>query len=99
MPFTDEGLSPDIIMNPHGFPSRMTVGKLLEFLAGKAGVLEGKFKLGTAFGDQEESENADRVEDLCDSLVTNGYHYRGKDYMTSGITGEPLTAYILYASR
>ena len=81
-------------MNPHGFPSRMTVGKLLEFLAGKAGVLEGKFKLGTAFGDQETSEHADRVEDICDSLVSNGYHYRGKDYLTSGITGEPLTAYV-----
>lgn len=37
-------------MNPHGFPSRMTVGKLIELLAGKAGVLEGKFHYGTAFG-------------------------------------------------
>jgi len=96
MPFTDEGLCPDVIMNPHGFPSRMTVGKLLEFLAGKAGVLEGKFKLGTAFGDQETSEHADRVEDLCASLVTSGYHYRGKDYLTSGITGEALTAYVFF---
>jgi len=37
-------------MNPHGFPSRMTVGKLIELLAGKAGLLEGKFHDGTAFG-------------------------------------------------
>jgi DNA-directed RNA polymerase III subunit RPC2 len=47
MPFTDLGICPDIIMNPHGYPSRMTVGKLIELLAGKAGVNEGKFKYGT----------------------------------------------------
>lgn len=43
MPFNDQGMCPDIIMNPHGFPSRMTVGKLIEILAGKAGVVTGKF--------------------------------------------------------
>lgn len=43
MPFNDNGICPDIIMNPHGFPSRMTVGKLIELLAGKAGVVNGKF--------------------------------------------------------
>lgn len=47
MPFNDSGICPDMIMNPHGFPSRMTVGKLIELLAGKAGVLKGKFHYGT----------------------------------------------------
>lgn len=42
MPFNEYGICPDIIMNPHGFPSRMTVGKLIELLAGKAGLVEGK---------------------------------------------------------
>lgn len=47
LPFNDQGICPDIIMNPHGFPSRMTVGKLIEILAGKAGVLKGEFHYGT----------------------------------------------------
>src|SRR5699024_4942706 len=50
MPFTDQGVNPDIIMNPHGFPSRMTVGKMLELVAGKAGVLSGHHGYGTCFG-------------------------------------------------
>lgn len=47
MPFNDNGICPDIIMNPHGFPSRMTIGKLIELLAGKAGLVNGKFHDGT----------------------------------------------------
>lgn len=47
MPFNDTGICPDVIMNPHGFPSRMTVGKLIELLAGKAGLLDGCFHYGT----------------------------------------------------
>lgn len=46
MPFNDRGICPDMIMNPHGFPSRMTVGKTIELLAGKAGLMEGKFHYG-----------------------------------------------------
>jgi DNA-directed RNA polymerase III subunit RPC2 len=78
MPFTDEGICPDIIMNPHGFPSRMTVGKMIELLAGKAGVLEGKLQYGTAFG-------GSKVEDMSQILMNAGYSYSGKDFLTSGI--------------
>ncbi|KAI4258168.1 MAG: hypothetical protein LQ352_001325 [Teloschistes flavicans] len=89
MPFTDEGIVPDIIMNPHGFPSRMTVGKMLELVAGKAGVLAGEFEYGTAFG-------GSKVEDMGDILIKNGFSYSGKDFMTSGITGESLPAYVFF---
>lgn len=51
MPFSEAGICPDLIMNPHGFPSRMTVGKMIELLAGKAGVLCGRHGRGTAFGE------------------------------------------------
>ena len=87
MPFNDQGITPDIIMNPHGFPSRMTVGKLIELMAGKAGVLDGKFHYGTAFG-------GDRVADVSEDLIRHGFNYAGKDYLTSGITGEPLSVYV-----
>ncbi|KAJ3360877.1 DNA-directed RNA polymerase III core subunit ret1 [Allomyces arbusculus] len=89
MPFNDQGICPDIIMNPHGFPSRMTVGKMIELLAGKAGVLKGELQYGTAFG-------GSRVEDMSKILVEAGYNYAGKDYVTSGVTGEPLSAYIFF---
>ncbi|KAJ1514349.1 DNA-directed RNA polymerase III core subunit ret1 [Coelomomyces lativittatus] len=89
MPFTDQGICPDIIMNPHGFPSRMTVGKLMELLSGKAGLIKGELQYGTAFG-------GSKVEDMSKILVEAGYNYAGKEYLTSGITGEPLAAYIFF---
>ncbi|EAS30807.1 DNA-directed RNA polymerase III polypeptide [Coccidioides immitis RS] len=87
MPFTDQGIVPDIIMNPHGFPSRMTVGKMLELVAGKAGILSGQFGYGTAFGGSP-------VEEMSAILISKGFNYGGKDYLTSGITGEALPAYV-----
>ncbi|KAJ1962251.1 DNA-directed RNA polymerase III complex subunit Rpc2 [Dipsacomyces acuminosporus] len=87
MPFTDRGIFPDIIMNPHGFPSRMTVGKLMEFVASKAGAIKGELQYGTCFG-------GSKMEDMCRILIDHGFSYTGKDYVTSGITGEPVGAYI-----
>ncbi|CAE7902219.1 POLR3B [Symbiodinium sp. KB8] len=89
LPFTDEGVCPDMIMNPHGFPSRMTVGKMIELIAGKAGLQDGKRRYGTAFG-------GDRVVDISAALVRAGYHYAGKEVLTSGITGEPLKGYVFF---
>lgn len=89
MPFNEQGICPDVIMNPHGFPSRMTVGKMIELIGGKAGVLKGRQGYGTAFG-------GDKVKDISEILVSYGFSYSGKDYLTSGITGEPMSAYIFF---
>ncbi|CAL9153212.1 unnamed protein product [Musa hybrid cultivar] len=91
-PFSERGICPDLIMNPHGFPSRMTIGKMIELLGGKAGVSCGRFHYGSAFG--EPSGNADKVEDISYTLVKHGFSYSGKDFIYSGITGYPLQAYI-----
>ncbi|KAL8506631.1 hypothetical protein ACS0TY_017502 [Phlomoides rotata] len=91
-PFSERGICPDLIMNPHGFPSRMTVGKMIELLGSKAGVSCGRFHHGSAFG--EPSGHADKVEDISETLVKHGFSYTGKDFIYSGITGEPLQAYI-----
>eukprot|EP00826_Nyctotherus_ovalis_P032010 TRINITY_DN2581_c0_g2_i2.p1 TRINITY_DN2581_c0_g2~~TRINITY_DN2581_c0_g2_i2.p1 ORF type:complete len:280 (-),score=77.67 TRINITY_DN2581_c0_g2_i2:113-952(-) len=87
MPFSDSGIVPDLIMNPHGFPSRMTIGKMIELIAGKAGVLEGEIKDATAFA-------GDKLKDLVQILTSHGYSYTGKDLLTSGVTGQPLESYI-----
>lgn len=89
MPFNDQGICPDIIMNPHGFPSRMTVGKMLELLAGKAGVMNGDLQYGTCFG-------GSKAEDMSQILLEAGFSYSGKDMLTSGITGECLPAYVFF---
>lgn len=56
IPFNNSGISPYKVMNPHGFPSRMTVGKLIDLVSGKAGVLGGKFKYGTSSDGSPETE-------------------------------------------
>jgi DNA-directed RNA polymerase III subunit RPC2 len=89
MPFSDQGIVPDMIMNPHGFPSRMTVGKMLELLSGKAGVMNGTLEYGTAFGGSS-------VEEMGNLLISHGFSYSGKDPLTSGITGESLPAYVFF---
>lgn len=87
MPFNEQGVCPDLIMNPHGFPSRMTVGKIRELVAGKAALMDGKLKYGTAFGGTP-------LDEITRVLVSNKWSYSGKDLLTSGITGETIGAYI-----
>jgi DNA-directed RNA polymerase III subunit RPC2 len=92
MPFNELGQCPDLIMNPHGFPSRMTIGKLLELVVGKAALFEGRQGYSTAFG--EEHGSADTHESASETLIRNGWNYQGKDILYSGTNGEPLDAYI-----
>lgn len=88
-PFNRDGICPDMIMNPHGFPSRMTVGKLKELLAGKSAVIKGTLHDGTAF-------NGTTIDEMTSIMQEYGYNYHGKEVLTSGITGEPLSAYIFF---
>jgi len=90
MPFAEQnGICPDIIMNPHGFPSRMTVAKLMELICGKAASLVAERQYGTAF-----AENP--VEDCRKILHDQGYEEYGKDVLIDGISGETVNAYIFF---
>lgn len=87
MPFTEEGIIPDLIMNPHAIPSRMTVGQLIESIASKIGAVEGKFMDGTPF-------NNYNVRDLPNILKKLGYSPYGTETMYCGITGKKMEAEI-----
>jgi DNA-directed RNA polymerase III subunit RPC2 len=82
-------MSPDMIMNPHGFPSRMTVGKLMELVCSKAAALRGSMGDGTAFA-------GDSADTISKQLLSFGYNYHGKDVFYSGITGELMQAYVFF---
>lgn len=89
MPFSESGMQPDIIINPHAFPSRMTIGMFVESLAGKAGALHGVCQDSTPFQFDEEHTAADY---FGHQLKKAGYNYHGNEPMYSGITGEELYA-------
>jgi DNA-directed RNA polymerase I subunit RPA2 len=88
MPFTEAGITPDIIINPHAFPSRMTIGMLIESMAGKAGACHGKFYNSSPF---QFNEDDTAVEHFGDQLLKAGYNYAGNETMYSGINGEEMT--------
>ena len=89
MPFTSEGIRPDLIINPHALPSRMTIGQLLETLMGKTCAMYGGFGDCTAF------MNKGSKHQIFGSLLENiGYNSTGNEILYSGETGEQLQAEI-----
>ncbi|TGZ82716.1 beta and beta-prime subunits of DNA dependent RNA-polymerase [Ascodesmis nigricans] len=89
MPFSESGMQPDIIINPHAFPSRMTIGMFVESLAGKSGSLHGIPQDSTPF---KFDENHTAADYFGEQLRLAGYNYHGNEPMYSGITGQELHA-------
>ena len=87
IPFTANGIKPDVLFNPHGLPSRMTVGYLLELLAGKVGCLKGEVVDGTSFSGTSKKELGKQLEKL-------GFRFDGKETMYNGITGKRMESKI-----
>ncbi|MAH47818.1 DNA-directed RNA polymerase subunit B [Candidatus Pacearchaeota archaeon] len=89
IPFTSRGVRPDVMFNPHGIPSRMTVGYLMELLAGKVASLSGEIIDASAFS----GESRDKLEVQLGKL---GFRYNGKEILYNGITGKrmPVKIYI-----
>ena len=81
MPYTKDGLRPDIIINPHAIPSRMTIGQLKETLLGKVLVHLGLFGDGTSFGNLD-------VKTIAEKLQNQGYESYGNEVMYDGLSGE-----------
>jgi DNA-directed RNA polymerase subunit B len=83
MPYTEDGVVPDIILNPHAIPSRMTVGQLLEELAGKLGAIKARFVNASPF--YKEDINSIKLE-----LLKTGYDPNAREVMYDGRTGEMI---------
>jgi len=81
MPFTSKGVKPDIIINPHAIPSRMTIGQLKETVLGKVLLELGLFGDGTSFGEFD-------IKDICSELLKLGYEAHGNELLCNGLTGE-----------
>jgi DNA-directed RNA polymerase II subunit RPB2 len=89
MPFTKDGLRPDIIINPHAIPSRMTIGQLVECLTGKACAMYGAFGECTGF-----SNRGSKIGVFGELLPKVGFHSSGNDVLYNGMTGEQIESEI-----
>ncbi|XP_057807628.1 DNA-directed RNA polymerase I subunit 2 [Salvia miltiorrhiza] len=101
MPFSGvTGMRPDLIINPHAFPSRMTIAMLLESIAAKGGALHGNFVDATPFSSSmkksegSESDSSSLVDELGSLLVERGFNYHGLEVLYSGVYGTELTCEI-----
>ncbi|KAL1139343.1 hypothetical protein AAG570_006327, partial [Ranatra chinensis] len=93
LPFTESGLVPDIVFNPHGFPSRMTIAMMIECMAGKSAAIHGLVHDATPF---TFSENDTAINYFGKLLQKGGYNYYGTEKMFSGIDGREMTADIFF---
>jgi DNA-directed RNA polymerase beta subunit len=84
MPYTAKGLKPDIIFNPHGIPTRMTVGQFIEAASNKLGIQLGTFVDATPF------TTSNRVRDLRDTMLARGFEPYGSEVLYNGMTGEQM---------
>lgn len=90
MPFTQEGIAPDILINTHCIPSRMTISQLLETVLGKTCCFEGTFGDATPFS----SNSTNVAESICNRLQKYGFERHGNEILINGMTGEPIDAQI-----
>lgn len=97
MPFTEQGLRPDIIINPHAFPSRMTIGMLLESMCAKASISLGQTEDGTPFEKKVFFDEED-PRSIGEKLKECGFNYYGNEPMYSGVTGTEFKTDIFIGS-
>lgn len=83
MPYTREGIVPDLIMNPHAIPSRMTIGQLMECIMGKACVFKGTYGDATPFTEHD-------VENIADVLESCGLERYSNEILYDPRTGEQM---------
>jgi len=88
MPFTKQGITPDMILSTHAIPSRMTVSQIIELIGGKVGALRGEKVDATAYHGEDKDELRDQLEEL-------GFESSGKETMYNGVTGEEMEAEIM----